>query len=266
MIQKSFIFLDGIDRLTEKNLWRNGIASWEAFIEAAQIKGFSKARKAYYDRQLKKAQNALYNFDSSYFVNVLPSAEAWRLYNFFKEDAVFLDIEVTGISSHDDITVIGLFDGVNTKIMIKGINLDMKYLKRELEKYKLIVSYNGSAFDIPFLIKRYPSLLPKIPHFDLKSACQRLGLRGGLKEVERRLGIKRQNWIIDKLYNGDILKLYKMYKATGDDYYLRLLVEYNEEDVINLKFIADKIIDVLSSQTFASFYHPVIFQEEEHPE
>ncbi len=263
MIQKSFIFLDKIDRITEKNLWKIGITSWDKFVSTDRIKGLSKARKSYYDRQLRKAQAALYNFDSSYFVNVLPSSETWRLYHFFKEDAVFLDIEVTGVSNADDITVIGLFDGVNTKVMIKGINMDMEYLKNELEKYKLIVSYNGSTFDIPFLIKRYPSLLPNIPHFDLKTACQRLGLKGGLKDIERKLGIRRQNAVVEKLYNGDIIKLYKMYKATGDNHYLNLLIEYNEEDVINLKFIADKIIDLLSKQTFVSFYGMPLFQKAE---
>ena len=54
----------------------------------------------------------------------------WRLYEFFKEDAVFLDIETTGLSKNSyDITVFGLYDGINTKIMIKGINLDYGALK-----------------------------------------------------------------------------------------------------------------------------------------
>ena len=38
-----------------------------------------------------------------------------------------------------------------------------------------------------------------------------------------------------------------MYKASGDDYYLKLLVEYNEEDVINLKKVADYCVDGLIS-------------------
>lgn len=265
MITKSFIFLDKIDRITERNLWKAGITSWDAFMATQKIKGLSASRKAYYDRHLKKAQTALYNFDSSYFVDKLPSAETWRLYDFFREDAVFLDIEVTGVSSKHDITVIGLFDGVNTKVMVKGVNLDLKALKKELEKYKLIVTYNGSTFDIPFLIKRYPEIIPAIPHFDLKTACQRIGQAGGLKEIERRLGISRQNAIVDKLYRGDVLKLYRMYKGSGDEHYLKLLVEYNEEDVINLKAIADKAVALLTEQTFQGFYQPAM-QELEHPE
>ena len=72
-----------------------------------------------------QARRALYNFDSTYFKNILPQSEYYRLYDFFKEDCVFLDIETTGLDSkNNDITVIGLFDGINTKTMIKNINLD----------------------------------------------------------------------------------------------------------------------------------------------
>jgi len=137
--------------------------------------------------------------------------------------------------------MIGLFDGINTKTMIRGINLDINYLKKELLNYKLIVTFNGSSFDIPFLKKRYPGLIPEIPHFDLKTLCLRRGFKGGLKQIEKEFGIKRSK-IIEDFYSGDPLTLWKMYRATGDKYYLNLLVEYNEEDIINLKIIADKLI------------------------
>ncbi len=138
------------------------------------------------------------------------------------------------------ITVVGLFDGIDTKLMIKDINLNFKELKKELEKYKLIITYNGSTFDLPFIKKRYPEVLPHIPHIDLRSLCNRVGLKGGLKEVEKLLNIKR-NRIVEKMYGGDAVTLYRMFKATGDRYYLNLLAEYNEEDVINLKFITNHI-------------------------
>jgi len=191
-----------------------------------------------------KAREALYNFNSQYFLDILPQSENWRLYEFFKDEAVFLDIETTGLNFDDDITVFGLYDGIETKTMIKGINMDYKILKKELEKYKLIVTFNGSSFDIPFINKRYPEIMPKVPNFDIKSITDRLNLKGGLKQIEKKLGIKR-NKIIEKFYGGDALTLWKMYRSTGDEYYLNLLVEYNEEDIVNLKTIADYCVERL---------------------
>lgn len=179
---------------------------------------------------------------AKYFIDLLPQSENWRLYDFFKEDAVFLDIETTGLSKlNDDITVIGLYDGLNTKIMIKNINLDFNLLRKELQKYKLFVTFNGSSFDIPFIEKRYPNLLPKIPNFDVKSITNKLNLKGGLKNIERALGIKRSD-IVDKFYGGDALTLWRMYRATGDEHYLNLLVEYNEYDIMNLKKVAEHCV------------------------
>jgi len=256
MITKSFIFLERVGDKLEQNIWGNGIHDWDSFLKTQNIKGLSRYRKLYYDRKILSARKALYNFDSSYFLKALPQSEMWRLYEFFKEDAVFLDIETTGLSKNDDdITVFGLYDGINTKIMIKNINLDYKLLKKELEKYKLIVTFNGASFDLPFIEKRYPNLLPKIPNFDVKSVTDRLGLKGGLKNIEKTLGIKR-NPIIEKFYGGDALTLWRMYRATGDDYYLNLLVEYNEYDVINLKIVAEhcvkKLKETLFNNNFAS--------------
>ncbi|MEA3515514.1 MAG: ribonuclease H-like domain-containing protein [Nanoarchaeota archaeon] len=239
MIRNSFIMLRRIKEGMEKKLWNQGITSWNKFIFAKKIKGISQARKLYYQRFLSKAGNALYNFDSSYFKSILPSTETWRLYDFFKEDAVFIDIEISGMAKYDNITVIGLFDGMETKIMIKGVNLDTDVIKEELSRYKIMLSFNGSSLDLPYIKKRFPGLLPDIPHIDLRHCCARVGLKGGLKDIEKQLGIKRANKIVERMYGGDPLKLWKMHKATGDDYYLNLLVSYNEEDIINLKPIAD---------------------------
>ena len=208
----------------------------------------------YYDRKLLNARKALYNFDSSYFFELLPQSEIWRLYDFFKEDAVFLDIETTGLNrSNDDITVFGLYDGTNTKIMIKGINFDYNSLKKELQKYKLIVTFNGASFDLPFIEKRYPNLIPKVPNFDVKSLTDKLGLKGGLKNIEKSLGIKRSN-IVEKFYGGDALTLWKMYRATGDDYYLNLLVEYNEYDIVNLKTVAEHCVKKMKELLLNSYF------------
>ena len=245
MIQNTCLFLERVNRGLEGNLWKQGIKDWDSFLNKEKIRSISKKRKLYYDRKIKEARKALYNQDSSYFKKILPKSEYWRLYDFFKDEAVFLDIETTGLDrNNDDITVIGLFNGIDTKTMIKGINFNPGELKKELKKYSLMVTFNGSSFDVPFINRAYPGLLPDIPNFDVRSVASKLNLKGGLKEIEKSLGIKRGK-IVEKFYGGDALTLWKMYRATGDDYYLKLLVEYNEDDIINLKTIAEYCIEKL---------------------
>lgn len=247
MIQNSFIFLEGVKRGIESSLWQQGIGSWDAFLAKGRIKGLSAQRKSYFDRKLLEARRALYNLDSCYFKSILPASEYYRLYDFFKEDAVFLDIETTGLDHRrNDITVIGLFDGISTKTMIKNINLDHNLLRNELKNYKLIVTFNGSSFDVPFINKKYPDLLPDVPNFDVKVAASRIGLNGGLKEIERKLNISRGD-LVNRFCGGDAVTLWKMYKATGDEHYLNLLVEYNEEDIVNLKKVAEHCVSQLKN-------------------
>ena len=71
---------------------------------------------------------------------MIPQSEHWRLYDWFREQAVFLDIETTGLGRDSSITVVGLSDGYETKTMIKGINLKRiaDYAYGELKKRVLI--------------------------------------------------------------------------------------------------------------------------------
>jgi hypothetical protein len=246
MITKTFTFLDGINVKTQDNLVLQGVTTWSEFLEVKEIKGISPKRKGYYDRKLLEARKALSNDDLVYFSRLLPLTEQWRLFNMYRDEAIYLDIETDGLGRYSDVTVIGLYDGYDTKLMIKDINLDVYALKKILSQYKILVTFNGSVFDVPFLEKRYPGVIPSIPHFDLRFCCDRVGLKGGLKEVERKLGIKR-NKIVEDLYGGDALRLWKMYKNSGDEHYLNLLVEYNEEDCVNLKKIAGIVFDRLST-------------------
>ncbi|MGM5485404.1 MAG: ribonuclease H-like domain-containing protein [Nanobdellota archaeon] len=244
MIRRSFSFLDGIGERTEKSLWSDGIDSWDKFLSCSKdsVPSISGKRKAYYDRRIKEARSNLYSFNSSYFRSI---RDTWRLYDFFRDETVFLDIESSGNSEDDYITIFGLFDGVNTKVMV---DLDLKALEEELSKYKLIVTFNGSSYDLPLIRKKF-DILPEIPHIDLRHLCSRLGLTGGLKEIEKELGIKRPG-LVGQLGSGDPLTLWKMYRASGDEYYLDLLVEYNEEDVFNLKKIMEHCYERLSSMPF----------------
>ena len=247
MIQKSFIFLDKIGAQTERRLWERGISDWNSFLSKAEVEGVSSIRKGHYDRRIREARKALYALDSAHFVPLIPQSETWRLYDFFREEAVFLDIETSGMSMDHDITVVGLYDGQNTKSMVRGVNLNYNALKEELSHYKIIVTFNGASFDLPFIRRRYPLLLPNIPHVDLRTVTGRLGYCGGLKAIEKEFGIARRD-LVEGIDGGDAVTLWRMYRGSGDEHYLNLLVEYNEEDIINLKKIADSCCKEMESR------------------
>ncbi len=248
MIQSSFRFLEKITAAKERKLWQQGILSWDDFLKAERIKGITAAAKKYYDRKIIEARRQLYEGNSIYFARLMPQTEHWRLYEFFKEEAIYLDIETDGLSDNNDVTMVGLFDGYDTKTMIRRVNLDWRLLRKELERYKIVVTFNGSVFDLPFMRKRYGNILPDVPHYDLRFSCSRIGLKGGLKLIEKELNIRRSSQIVEKLYSGDAAQLYRIWRGSGDDYYLKLLVEYNEEDVINLKRIAEHVYKELKKQ------------------
>ncbi len=179
-----------------------------------------------------------------YFFRKIKKPEYWRLFDVLKKNTVCLDIETTGLGSQSsDITIVGLFDGVRMRILIKGIDLTLENLRKELEGYKMIVTYYGTVFDIPFLKKRFPTLDLDLPHFDLCFGSHRVGFKGGLKRLEEDLGILRSS-DIKGLDGYDAVKLWIAH-LRGNDVALELLMRYNEEDTKNLFLIAQDIYNKL---------------------
>ena len=174
--------------------------------------------------------------DSFYFSRRLRSSELWRTWPEFKGKTVFLDIETTGLSPrYNEVTVVGLYDGKKSKCFIQGKNLE--FLNEELSKYHSIITFNGSLFDIPFLqasIKEIP--IPKL-HVDLRFVLSSLGYRGGLKSIEKQLGLEREGDLAD-LSGWDAVKLWRKYKKGNLDA-LDTLVRYNIADIENLKILME---------------------------
>ena len=232
MIQNSFIFLEKISTGKERRLWNQGISDWAVFLNTERIQGISPQKKHYYDRKLREAQHALLQEQSAYFMGKLPSKEMWRLYPSFRDECCFLDVETDSLGK---VVVVGISQYYTTSTFVRGFNLDKAALERELGKYKLLITFNGSAFDLPKLKAQF-AVTPAIPHIDLKPLCVALGLKGGLKAVEERLNLKRPN----HLY-GHPVELWKAFQASGDREWLELLIEYNKEDIENLKAVMEHV-------------------------
>ena len=235
MLTSTFLHLPRIGPRLEQTLWSQGIDSWWAFLDAQRISGISPRRKIGYDMAIRRATHALEAEDSTYFAKNLPTHAVWRLWPHFKDDAVFLDIETSGY--YGDVTVVGLYseDGVHT--FVANRNLDRETFSRVLSRYKLIVTFNGASFDLPVL-SRYFNMTFEHPHIDLRPVCNHLGLRGGLKSIERQIGIKRPEEL-DGMDGYEAVILWDLYRRTGEERYLERLVDYNAQDIINLKPLAE---------------------------
>ena len=155
----------------------------------------------------------------------------------------YLDIETTGLSpSYDIITVIGIYrcrGGDSELIQLVGEEVTRGNLITALRGVSAIYTYNGSRFDLPFIAASLGvDLATEFYHRDLMYDCWRNNLYGGFKAVEQQLGIPRQL----KDVNGfEAVQLWWRYQKGGNRTALALLLEYNKEDVINLKALRERL-------------------------
>ncbi len=236
MLKYTFIHIPGIGERTEQFLWRNNILCWEDYFKNPYQIGLPTRIHLNLSLFLRLSLNALLKKDILFFKRFLPEKELWRLYPEFKKRTAFLDIETTGLGTgRDYVTVIGLFDGENMQFFVQGKNLNR--FPQVIRKYLVIVTYNGKQFDIPFLQYAFGGFEFPQAHIDLRYLLQRLGYSGGLKKIERALGIQRSRRV--RNLNGfDAVKLWNRY-MDGEPEALKLLLEYNREDVVNLKYLME---------------------------
>ncbi len=225
MLQQTFIHIPGIGKETERELWKHGIRSWDDADKFEKRFGAVGARlNQKLDDYIPRSREAVRSKDAAFFERLSTMGEAWRVFPEFADECVYLDIETTGLSSvFDMVTMVGLYDGRKYKVFVEGDNL--QELPAQLQNYSVAVTFNGAGFDLRFLKLAFPNLkLPPI-HIDLRWVTRKLGMKGGLKSVEEKLGLKRAE------------------EAQ--------LIQYNTEDVVHLKAIMEIAYDRLSKGTAA---------------
>jgi uncharacterized protein len=247
VIRHTFSLLNGIGEKLERNLWERGILTWDDFINTPEIEGISPERKSAYDGLLTHASIELGVGNAEYFARMLKRNEHWRLFKAFGDEAVCLDIETNGLvpGAGGYATVVGLYDGRESRCLVRGENLSVDELNRELSGYKCLITFYGAAFDVPFLMRTMPGVKFNIPHFDLCFAARRVQLEGGLKKLEARLGIIREE-SVQGMNGYDAVKLWKQARR-GSSEAMDLLLTYNMEDTKNLLAIASIIYDKMRS-------------------
>lgn len=246
MLQQTFIHIPGVGKQTELDLWQHGIRSWDDADRFEKRFGFAGAKlNKKLDEFIPASRAAIQRKDASFFQRLSSLGEAWRIFPEFQDQCVYLDIETTGLSSvFDSVTMVGLYDGRKYNVFIEGHNLPD--FQEQLKKYSVVITYNGSGFDLRFLRLAFPDLVLPPVHIDLRWTSRRLGLNGGLKEVEKTLGISRPSEVED-ISGYDATVLWSRYQR-GDKAALQQLIQYNTEDVVHLKAIMEMTYDRLAKE------------------
>ena len=252
MLDQTFIHIPGIGRRTERELWQAGVTSWDDFAEFfTRPAAIGAGLRRRLETHIPLSIEAVRKKDAAFFSRLARLGEAWRLYPEFANECVFLDIETTGLSSvFDTVTMVGLFDGRRYQAFIEGQNL--QDFPNELRKYSVVVTFNGSGFDLRFLKLAFENLeLPPI-HIDLRWVTRQLGHRGGLKSIERAFGICRDSSVKD-VDGYEATVLWSRY-LRGDQSALKQLITYNSEDVVHLKAIMEIAYDRLAKEVAGSHW------------
>lgn len=238
MLNNTFIHLKGKNLEAERKLWMQGILSWSDYIDKFPVQ-LSLSPDFSNTDNLESSFKALKEIDFSFFSKIIHHYEYYRLALTFPEKVIFVDIETTGLSLHyDQITLIGWSIGNEYGAYIQG--QDITHFKDKMREAQLIVTFNGTMFDLKFIKKAFPDIdIPPV-HIDLRFFCKRVGLTGGQKAIEKELGFKR-NDNLHKMDGESAPVLWYKYKH-GSLESLKTLIEYNHADVDGMKFLFDECI------------------------
>lgn len=245
MLKNTFCHIHGITENTEKILWQNNILCWDDFLEKKESINLPSSK-------LSKIHEAIISHNDLYLKNDFSffntkTNQHWRLWRELRKDACYLDIETTGLDKvRNHITTIGVFDGKSSHVFVQGKDLDK--FENYIKDKKLLVTFNGACFDLPFIEKQMNINLNDKFHIDLRFAMKKLGYSGGLKNIEKQLDVSRDDELAD-VDGFEAVRLWYRYKK-GDLDALKLLMKYNEADVINLEPLMEFTFNKLREKEF----------------
>lgn len=148
-----------------------------------------------------------------------------------KEIEIFLDVETNW---ERDLTVLGFCSSATGLIQLVGKEITRSRFIREMPRSGKLYTYNGHCFDLSCIRRQLGLDLRELfESWDLRWICQRHGICGGQKAIEKRIGIRRTTDGIDGI---EAIYLWEQYQS-GDRRALKTLLKYNAEDIEGLEAI-----------------------------
>lgn len=245
MLFNTFSHIPNIKKMKEKYYWDNGITSWN-IVRDNRFNNISEREKIYLLKNIKISFMKYEENDIDFFFENIDRKDYWRLFKEFEHEIAYLDIETTGLSGKfDSITTISIFYKDKIEVFVKNKNLYdfLSFIK----KPKILVTFNGNRFDIPF-IEQYFDIKLFNKKIDLRYTLKDIGYTGGLKRCEKKFGINRGD--LEGIDGKFAIYLWREYKENNNIKALNTLISYNISDTINLKKLAilsyNKNIEILN--------------------
>ena len=261
LLRGFFKHLPGISASREAKLRSEGVQDWNDLLSRtpAQLDLFRRGASSLHCA-VEESERALGLRDVNYFRKRLPRREYYRIAASFPERCIFLDIESTGLSPYyDQVTLVGWSVGSRYEVLVDPNETNQ--LELEMGAKPIVITFNGTLFDLPFLANQFSTDWSHTTHVDLRYLAKRVGLAGGQKKIEVILGLAREASLED-ISGAEAVGLWFDYKE-GDLNALRKLIRYNHADIEGMKFLFEEVLVRLEPGIGARISNGGIFEKSE---
>ncbi|MEQ9407613.1 MAG: ribonuclease H-like domain-containing protein [Fuerstiella sp.] len=236
MITEALLHCRGVGPIRLGQLQAVGVRNWRDAVTAPER--LPPGLRAGVVEEADRCLRALAENNIRYFVDSFFPQDRWRILSQYVDRATFFDIETTGLEYDDTITVIVCWHRDQLRSFVEHENLD-DFLD-VLDEAELLVSFNGSTFDVPRVLDGFHIPDLPCPHLDLRWPCWHRQLCGGLKDVSQKLGVHRPADLQDA--DGDLaVRLWWQWQHQQNQAARSQLIRYCAADVLLLRPVAEHL-------------------------
>ncbi|NLF19472.1 MAG: ribonuclease H-like domain-containing protein, partial [Lentisphaerae bacterium] len=240
MIRGALLHLPGIGPVRAARLRQLGVTGWPDL--ASRPPAGLHLGPAAWEAVLAEAarcDEAYEAGDIGFFCRRLCGCDLWRILAQYGRRAAYVDIETDGLLGTARVTVIACYWQDRLYTFVQDENLD-DFLEL-LEHIELVVTYNGTCFDVPMILRAFHIPELPCPHLDLRRVCTHAGLRGGLKAIEASLGLPRPP-DLQGVDGAEAVLLWQRWRRQGQRAARDRLVRYCAADVVGLRGVGGAIL------------------------
>lgn len=239
LIRQAYDHLPGIGPERLRRIHALQIRDWQDLLRRAPEIPLGIRRREQIAARVAACEHALAARDLGFLVRTLAPRDHWRILAEFFPQAAYFDIETAGLHDDSPITHIACYARGALHSYVRHENLTA--FLDQLENIELLVSFNGASFDVPKVLREFHIPALPCPHIDLRWLCYHARQRGGLKSIERALGIQRPADV--RGMNGDdAVWLWTLWEHHGNRTARERLIRYGCADALALEYLAATLL------------------------